>query len=37
MTSLERKVFHSTLTSPSPASLARFSTSFWSSMIMSWR
>jgi hypothetical protein len=36
MTSEERKVFHSTVMSPRPAVLARFSTSFWSSMSMYW-
>ncbi len=34
MTSEERKVFHSTLTSPRPAAFACFSTSCKSSMIM---
>ena len=36
MTSEERKVFHCTVTSPSPAALACFSTSFWSSISMYW-
>ena len=36
MTSLERNVDQSTVTSPRPASLACFSTSFWSSISMSW-
>ena len=36
ITSEERKVFHVTSMSPRPAALAPFSTSFMSSMIMSW-